>query len=167
MFACARARACVCGGGYFTKDGQRMVTCFLSEKKRALRASPAEGIRCRSPRSRSRALGRQSWAAEAEAEDSEGPEAWRQAASPSGPLRGPRFSSASCPLAWGRGSRNRNSCKPQFQLLPKAKELCGDERESRGSGARMQISLILHSSTTSGPISVTGKLVKTTQSQLS
>lgn len=125
---------CVCGGGYFTKDGQRTVTCSLSEKKRALRASLAEGIRCRSPRSRSRALGRQSWATEAEAEGSEGPEAWRQAASPSGSVRGPRFSSASCLLAWGPGSRNRNSSKPQFQLLPKAKELCGDGTESREQG---------------------------------
>lgn len=44
---------------------------------------------------------------------------------------------------------------------------CTETGASRGSGAKMQTSLVLRSSVTSGPKSVTGKLVKPTQSQLS
>lgn len=89
--------------------------------------------------------------------------AWTPSASPSEPCptRSPRpgLTSASCPLAWGPGGRNRNSSYGLFPLLPETGELCGD-RGTRETGSGRRPHCVTELEHFSEPILMTGKLVK-------
>ena len=141
----------VCVGGV-TKGGQRRVRC-LSEKK----SKCSRRHRCWSPHSRSIWLERQSWASEVDALASSGPQGHSFPQSiPQLPAR----------KRGDRAAEIETHLKDSSRFSLKLRS-CTETGASRGSGARMQTSLVLRSSVTSGPKSVTGKLVKPTQSQLS
>lgn len=149
----------VCVGGV-TIGGQRRVRC-LSEKKSALRVSVAEDIDAGVL-----TVGADRWRGRAgPARSTPWPPVWRPAASPSGP-QGHSF--PELPVRkrgdWAAEIETHLKDSSSFSLKLRS---CTETGASRGSGARMQTSLILRSSVTSGPKSVTGKLVKPTQSQLS
>ena len=105
----------------------------------------------------SRWLERQSWASEVDALASSGPQGHSFPQSiPQLPAR----------KRGDRAAEIETHLKDSSRFSLKLRS-CTETGASRGSGARMQTSLVLRSSVTSGPKSVTGKLVKPTQSQLS
>ena len=150
----------LCFGG-LTKGSQKRITCLSRERERALRVSVAEEIDAGVL-----TVGADRWRGRAgPARSTPWPPAWRPASSPSG-RQGHIFPQLPARKRGDRTAEIETHLKGSSSFSLKLRS-CTETGASRGSGARMQTSPIVRSSATSGPKSVTDKLVKPTQSQLS